>query len=223
MQSISKYLLLILICFFCNACGELQPASTSAQQQPQESAPPATEEVSINDRTSWQKPTLILDKLGDLSDKTVADIGAGTGYFSFQLVHRAQKVIAIEIDSNLINLINAFRSTMSEEKQAKMEARLALTDDPMLKIGEADVALFVNVIPYIENRVDYLTSLRKNLAENGRLMIVDFKVKRLPIDAPPYNERVVMHIIEEELYQAGFSTVEVDDSTLDFQYIITAQ
>lgn len=223
MQSIPQYLLLILICFFCNACGELQPASTTTQQQIQESAPPATEEISINDRTSWQKPTLILDKLGDLSDKTVADIGAGTGYFSFQLVHRAQKVIAIEIDSNLINLINAFRSTMSEEKQAKMEARLALTDDPMVKIGEADVALFVNVIPYIENRVDYLTSLRKNLAENGRLMIVDFKVKRLPIDAPPYDERVVMHIIEEELYQAGFSTVEVDDSTLGFQYIITAQ
>ncbi len=206
------------------ACGETQDTNTTtANQTSVELAQSNEEEINLSERTSWQKPGLILDKLGDISDKTVADIGAGTGYFSFQLVHRANKVIAIEIDSNLVNLINAFKSTMSEEKQAKMKARLALTDDPLLDKGEADIALFVNVIPYIQDRTAYLTSLKQDLADGGKVMIVDFKVKRLPIDAPPYNERIVMSIIEEELYAAGFSQVEVDDTTLDFQYIITAQ
>ena len=206
------------------ACGETQDTNTTTASQPSvELVQSNEEEINLSERTSWQKPGLILDKLGDISDKTIADIGAGTGYFSFQLVHRANKVIAIEIDSNLVNLINAFKSTMSEEKQAKMEARLALTDDPLLDKGEADIALFVNVIPYIQDRTAYLTSLKQDLADGGKVMIVDFKVKRLPIDAPPYDERIVMSIIEEELYAAGFSQVEVDDTTLDFQYIITAQ
>ncbi len=40
------------------------------------------------DRRSWQNPDLVLDKLGNLDGKVVADIGAGTGYFTFRLADR---------------------------------------------------------------------------------------------------------------------------------------
>ena len=48
---------------------------------------------SFNDsgRIAWQKPELVMSKLGDLTDKVVADIGAGTGYFTFRLAPRAKK------------------------------------------------------------------------------------------------------------------------------------
>jgi len=152
-----------------------------------------------------------------------ADIGAGTGYFSFQLMRKTNKVIAIEIDQNMIALMEAFAGTLNAEMRSKIEVRLGEPDDPKLKTNEADIALFVNVIPYLQDRVEYLSQLRSKLKTNGKVVIVDFKVRRLPIDAPPYNERVLPHIIEEELYAAGFSDITIDDSTLDFQYIIIAK
>jgi len=181
------------------------------------------EPTNLEDRTSWQKPHLIISKLGNLQDKVVADIGAGTGYFSFQLMRKTNKVIAIEIDQNMIALMEAFAGTLNAEMRSKIEVRLGEPDDPKLKTNEADIALFVNVIPYLQDRVEYLSQLRSKLKTNGKVVIVDFKVRRLPIDAPPYNERVLPHIIEEELYAAGFSDITIDDSTLDFQYIIIAK
>src|SRR5690606_26217477 len=59
-------------------------------------------------RTVWQKPASVISKLGDLSDKVVADIGAGTGYFSFRLAFHAHKVIAVDIDTNALQTISAY-------------------------------------------------------------------------------------------------------------------
>lgn len=221
-----RFFIILLCCCTLLSCldqsDNTQPSKTDVVITNNPETQQSTQAPS-NERTSWQKPILLLDKLGDLSNKTVADIGAGTGYFAFQLVHRAEKVLAIEIDTNMIHLIEAFKSTMSDENQQKLETRLAKPNDPLVKQSEVDVALFVNVIAYIGNRTEYLSNLRKKLKAEGQLMIVDFKVKRLPIDAPPYNERVLMHIIEEELYQAGFKEVVIDDKTLDYQYIIQAR
>lgn len=207
-------------------CGQVSPEKSTLQTQtstqtedPSETAPV----VEDSDRTSWQKPGLIIDKLGDIQNKTIADIGAGTGYFSFQLMRKAKKVIAIDIDPNMIKLMEAFRNSLSEKRKSQIEIRLAQPHDPNLRPKESDIALFVNVVPYMENRVEYFTNLKTILNQNGSVMIVDFKVRRLPIDAPPYENRTLPHIIEEELYLAGFESIQIDDATLDYQYIITAQ
>ena len=55
--------------------------------------------------------------------------------------------------------------------------------------------------------------------------IVDYKTKRIPgfVDAPPYEERVLLHIIEEELYEAGYQNIMTDDTSLEYQYYIAAE
>ncbi len=214
--------ILVLLLVGCNdrqapTEASIQAPATSVEATIINETNPKTE-----DRTSWQKPQLIISKLGNLQDKVVADIGAGTGYFAFQLMRKAKQVIAVEIDENMIALMKAFAGTLSDEMRDKIKIRLGQPDNPMLKPNEVDVALFVNVIPYIQNRVQYLSQLRSNLNTEGKVVIVDFKVRRLSIDAPPYDERVLPHIIEEELYAAGFTEITIDDSTLDYQYIITA-
>jgi SAM-dependent methyltransferase len=216
---------LALILVQCSSGSEKStslPVTTAAEVEEivEEESVPAPKD---SERTSWQKPELIIQQMGNISEKTIADIGAGTGYFSFQLMHKAKKVIAIDIDENMIALLDAFMGSLSEKMSKKIETRLALPNDPLLKKDEADIALFVNVVPYMEARVDYFTNLKQNLTEEGMVMIVDFKTRRLPIDAPSYEQRVLPHIVEEELYNAGFSRVYIDDSTLDYQYIITAK
>jgi len=86
------------------------------------------------DRDVWQKPNTIIDLLGDLSEKTVADIGAGTGYFTFRLALKAEKVIAIDIEERFLEIINTFKRNLPAELQDRIETRLATPSDPLLKV-----------------------------------------------------------------------------------------
>lgn len=184
-------------------------------------------EVADNEETdlreAWQKPTHIINEMGDLSNRTVADIGAGTGYFSFRMIDRAKKVIAIEIEPDLIDLMKNLAFSLPEESKDKFETRLANPDDPLLLKDEVDDILIVNVIGYFEDRVDYFKKCYDALSIDGKIHIVDYKVRRLPIDAPDYEDRVYIHLVEEDLETAGFKNVVVDDTSLAFQYMVQAQ
>lgn len=182
--------------------------------------PGFTEDYLNANRGIWQKPELVIDLLGTIADKTVADIGAGSGFFALRLLPDAGKVIAIDIDPRFINYLDSVRvHHLPENQRNKLETRLASPDDPKLKPEEADIVLIVNTYMYIKDRVAYLRNLRKGIAEGGTLLIVDFKKKRTPI-GPPSEYRIPLYQVEEELYEAGYSEVATNDTALDYQYII---
>lgn len=173
-------------------------------------------------RAVWQKPSIVIDKLGDISDKVIADIGAGTGYFSFRLASKAKKVIAIEIEPQLLRYIDSTKVILGKEKQDHIETRLASRDDPKLKETEVDIIVIINTIAYIEHLSDYLRTLKKGLKKGGTLMIIDYKMKRLPINAPPRSERIYLDKLEDLLLEAEYKDIQTDDTSLDYQYIIKA-
>jgi len=174
-------------------------------------------------RSIWQKPGLVIEKMGDVSGKVVADIGAGTGYFSFRLANKAKKVIAVEIEPDMIAYIDSIRVKMPEQQQRKIETRLATPDDPALSEDEVDIIVVINTIAYIPRLPVYLETLKKGLKPGGSLMIIDYKMKRLPINAPPKSERIYLDKLEDMLIEAGYTISESDDTSLDYQYIITAK
>jgi len=175
-------------------------------------------------RLAWQKPSEVINKIGDLTGKTVADIGAGTGYFTFRFIRQAEKVIAIDIDQEMIDLIEMFKENLDPEQQKKIETRLATPEDAKLWPEEADVIVIINTIGYIEDPTKYLTKLRRGLAPGGMIMIVDFKMKRIIEEiAPPTQYRVSILELENMLSKAGYSDIETDDTSLDYQYMIVAQ
>jgi SAM-dependent methyltransferase len=173
------------------------------------------------DRGIWQKPELVISFLGDIKDETVADIGAGTGYFTFRLVPKAKKVIGIDIDPRFINFLDSIKVRLPEVYRDRFESRLAKFDDPLLKPGEADNVVIVNTYAYIENRVEYLKTLYKGVAPGGRLLIIDFKKNNLPV-GPPDEFKVSLAQAERELVAAGFKVTKIDKDVLDYQYIILA-
>lgn len=182
-----------------------------------------SEESSVNiGRAIWQKPGLVIEKLGDISDKVIADIGAGTGYFALRLAPRAEKVIAIEIEPAFIKYLDSLRLGLPENQQSKLETRLAKINDPLLKPEEADIILIINTIAYIDKLDEYLKTVKKGLKKNGRLIIIDYKMKKLPINAPPKDERIYLDKLEEILEGAGYQIAQSDDTSLDYQYILTA-
>lgn len=174
------------------------------------------------DRAIWQKPDMVISLLGDLEGKTVVDIGAGTGYFTFRMLPLADKVIGVDIDERFIARLDSMKVRFSEPYRKRFESRLAKPDDPMLKPEEADAVIIVNTYGYIENRVQYLQILGKGMKTGAELLIIDFKKNSLPI-GPPEEFKVGLIQVERELKAGGFSIEKIDNEALDYQYIVLAK
>lgn len=170
-------------------------------------------------RAQWQKPGEVIASLGPLDGKTVADIGAGTGYFAFPLAKKAAKVIAIDIDQRFLDYIERRKHA---EKTSNIETRLTAPDAPGLKPGQADVVLIVDTFHHIENRIEYFKKLKGVLGKAGLLVIIDFK-KQKPPPGPPIELRLAPEQVESELKSAGFALVSTDPDLLPYQYIIKAK
>ncbi len=173
------------------------------------------------DRGIWQKPDMVISLLGNLEGKTVADIGAGTGYFTFRMVPTAKKVIGIDIDQRFIQFMDSVKVRMPEVYRKRFETRLAKPDNPLLAPGEADAVVIVNTYGYIEHRVQYFKTVWKGMSPGAKMLIIDFKKNNLPI-GPPDEFKVALSQVEQELVGAGFKIDKVDRESLDYQYIIIA-
>ncbi|MGI9158518.1 MAG: class I SAM-dependent methyltransferase, partial [Saprospiraceae bacterium] len=140
-----------------NAPAEQKPSLIARETQPTEEALPEMQpqtgdgnfenmvsDYERKDRVIWQKPELVISLLGDLRGRTVADIGAGTGYFTFRIVPVAQKVIGVDIDPRFIAFMDSVKVRLPQEYRNRFESRLAKPEDPLLQPEEADAIMIVN-------------------------------------------------------------------------------
>ena len=173
-------------------------------------------------RDIWQKPEKVIEKLGDISNKTIADIGAGTGYFTFRLAMNANNVIAIDIDQEMIELINAFKLNLPLELKDKIETRLATPMDPNLKANEADIIVMINTIMFIEDKDKYLSNIHQILPDGGGIMLVDYKSKNIPLKVDHGNYTISEELLIDKLKTIGYDSILVDDRSLEYQYMVYA-
>ena len=179
-----------------------------------------TEDVE-RERNIWAKPRAVLEAMGDIEEKVIADIGAGKGFFSFRLAPFADRVIAIEVEPEKVEVLKELREVeLPTEYHVRLEPRLAEYDDPKLERSEVDIILMSNTF-YQINSVDYLKRLYPALRPDGRIVIVDWKKRNGGI-GPPKQDRISLGDVEDMLLQAGFHVASADDATLEYQYIIVA-
>ncbi|MCS6904520.1 MAG: methyltransferase domain-containing protein [Bacteroidia bacterium] len=169
-------------------------------------------------RQRWQKPDKVIQMLQPLNGAVVADIGAGTGYFSIRLASRAEKVIAIDIDPQFIEYL---QKEVSKNNYKNIEIRQTTSDNPGLKPNEVDKVLIVNTYHHIQKREAWLKLLKNGMKRNSSLYIVDFKKGKLP-EGPPDSHKITYQKVIEELEKVGFVNIFVDTTTLAYQYIIMA-
>ena len=175
------------------------------------------------DRDIWQKPDVIFELLGDISKKTIADVGAGTGYFSIRLAPKAKKVLALEIDPRFVKYIDSIKvHVLSVEEADKLTTRLVGKNNPKLKEKEVDDVLIVNTLGYLKDKVSYLERLKKGMKNKGRIIIVDYR-KENSSKKGFANYLVTFEEVEKMLKEAGFTRLLTDNYSLDYQYIIMAQ
>lgn len=168
------------------------------------------------DRDEWQKPESVIAFLGDLRNKTVVDIGAGTGYLEFKIKDTTAKLIAADVDERFIKYID---ERLASNSVKHISTRKAVYDKPPVQANEADIVFMIDVYHHIENREVYFSEVKKGLKAGGKLIIVDFKkgdFKQGPPDAMKLNASQVI----EEMKSAGFKLVEKDSETLPYQYML---
>lgn len=183
---------------------------------------PDEERQDDRSRMIWQQPGAVMDAMGDIREKVIADIGAGEGFFAERLAPIADRVIAVEINEKYISYLDTLRRFgLQKEFRPRLEPRLATADDPHLEKSEVDIILIVNTFMLIENKVEYLKKLYPTLRSQGRIVIVDWKRKDTTI-GPPKNDRLALGTLEDMLQEAGFHMVSSDDATLEYQYIVVA-
>lgn len=170
-------------------------------------------------RGSWQNIDTVLHVLGNLEGKTIADIGAGTGYFSFPLAEKAEKVIAIDIDQRFLNYIQDKKDSL--QTGSNIELRLTEADKSGILDNEVDMAIIVNTYHHIENRIAYFTEVRSLLNEGGVLVVIDFFKEELSVGPPP-DHKLAAEVVLKELKEAGFKDISIEKKVLTYQYIITA-
>jgi len=181
---------------------------------------------SSSNRNSWQHPEAIRYHLGASKDKVLADIGAGPyGYFTFDFTQNTnfKKILALDIDKEALDFINSQKSKLLPKESAVIETRLVDTDDPKIKENEVDVVLIANTLLYIEDRLTYLSNLKKGIKKGGRLVIVDYKMKRIPAAFPEREERIPLYEMEALVQEAGYNRLISDDFNLPYQYVVVCE
>mgnify|MGYP006266490569 CR=1 FL=1 len=171
------------------------------------------------DRAQWQKPDLVLEQLGDLTGKTVLDIGAGTGYFSFPLAERGAQVIAADVDDRFLEYISDKKRKRGVDN---LTTRKVPYDSPGLSPQEVDAAIIINTYHHINERIAYFAQVKQGLKPGGQLLVVDYKKEDTP-HGPPMNHRMSAETVERELKEAGFQQIRIDPTTLTYQYMVLAQ
>lgn len=169
------------------------------------------------DRDQWQRPDTIIDLLkssalqGESKEWVVADIGAGTGYFTVRLLPHFSRTIAIDISDKWIKYLEERIQELSgnfPEYTRRIEIRKTKSGDPGLKPAEVHGVLLSNSYHHLENRVSYLKKVHRGMKPGSRIVIVDFLEIDRPVGPPPGHGLIPPAQIIKELKQSGFVIVD---------------
>lgn len=153
-------------------------------------------------RDGWQMPDRVIAALGLQSGQAVADIGAGTGYFTVRLARTpgVAKVFAVDVETSMVDYVRA----RSAREGLKNVVAIKGAADRTNLTEPVDVVLIVDTFHHIPNRAAYFTALKQVMKPGAKLAIVDFR-KDAPGDGPPNEFRFTAAQISADLGKAGFT------------------
>lgn len=169
-------------------------------------------------RDAYQKPHEVIHALGLKPGERIADIGAGSGYFTFHLarhVGEKGKVYAVDISSDMILHINR---RIRDTKATNIVSILADPGDPLLPDQSVDRFFICDVWHHVENQTKYLSLLKKMLRPGGEVIMIDFHKKELPF-GPPLKMKIAREDLIKQMETNGFRLTK-EHTFLPHQYFL---
>jgi ubiquinone/menaquinone biosynthesis C-methylase UbiE len=212
--ALSRIVALLLLC-------ALSPLSAQQQNNVHRLFPPSDLGLlDAPDRDLWQRPDLIMDAMGIADGSVVADIGAGSGWFTIRLARRVGPQGLVYAEDVQQEMINAISRRVSREGFNNVQAKLGTINDPKLPTQSLDAALLVDSFHEVDekDRVTMLANLAKALKPSGRLGIIDFRLDGTgPGPAP--EERVSPDVVVNAANAAGLKLIR-QEPFLEYQYFL---
>jgi ubiquinone/menaquinone biosynthesis C-methylase UbiE len=169
------------------------------------------------ERLKWLPVDDVVSALNLRSDMTVADIGAGTGYFAIPIARLVRRVYAVDFQREMLDLLRA-----KLEARSNIELVEGAAHATTLPASSCDIALLANVWHELEDREVVLSEMRRILKPRGPLAILDWRhdVERPP--GPSIEHRVPADSAADELRRAGWNVAEIRNVGRFSYLVITA-
>lgn len=153
------------------------------------------------DRATWQRPDAVVEALGLEGSETVADVGAGSAYFTFRIARKLPRgrVIAIDTEPEMVRHVH--RKVLTEAWR-NVRAKLCRPDEPELPEG-ADLVFVCDVLLHVRERAAWLRKLHAGMRPGARLVLIDFRSGELP-EGPPEEIKVPREEVLRLCRRAGF-------------------
>ena len=170
------------------------------------------------ERDAWQKPHEVIRALALKPDAVVADIGAGTGYFSVRFAHLLPQGRVYGVDTEP-GMVKHLADRAKREGLNNVTAVAGKPGDPRLP-GKADLVILVDVYHHVEDRERYFRQLQNSLKPGGRIAIIDFRMDS-PV-GPPQRARIEPGLVKAEMARAGYVMAQ-EHAFLPNQYFLVFQ
>jgi len=170
------------------------------------------------DREAWQKPELIMDALRIADGSSVADLGAGGGWFTVRLARRVGPRGLVYAEDVQREMIESMERRVQREGLRNVRMVLGTPDDPKLPPGAVDAVLMVDAYHEVERPVELLQNVRSALKPNGRLGIVEFRKDGWG-PGPDLAERVDEAVVIKAAEAAGLRLIS-RETFLPYEYLL---
>ncbi len=163
-----------------------------------------------SEREVEEEPDKALDALGSLAGLTVADVGAGSGYFTVRLASRvgpAGRVFASDLQSEMLKMLTA---RLARERVTNVTLVQGAVDDPKLPASSLDLAIMVDVYHEFSEPQKMLRGLRAALKPGGRLVLLEYR-KEDPQVPIRFEHKMSVAEARLELEAEGFLFSRLDD------------
>jgi precorrin-6B methylase 2 len=169
-------------------------------------------------REEEEHPAKVIDALDLRSGEIVADLGAGSGYFTFRMapkVGETGKVLAIEIQEAMLSTL---RTRAAALKAANVEVVQGSESDPRLPATGVDLVLVVDVYHELAYPFEVMTKVREALKPGGRVVFVEYRKEDPQVPIKEVHKMSVEQL-EKEMSAVGLVRVRTVE-TLPLQHIV---
>ena len=170
------------------------------------------------EREDEEAPSKALDALDLKPGMSVADIGAGSGYYSSRIAKRigpTGRVYATDIQQGMIEILER---RIKSEGLGNVTTILGAMDDPKLQPNSIDLAIMVDVYHELQQPQIFLQRLRETFKPEGRLVLLEFRKEDPKIPILEVHKMSVAEV-KQEMEAEGFAIEKVID-VLPWQHII---
>lgn len=170
------------------------------------------------EREAEEAPSIAIRALGLKAGQVVADIGAGSGYYTVRMAREvgpAGKVYATDIQPGMLDLL---RRNVAQASLENVVPVLGAADDPRLPADTLDLALMVDVYHELSSPQEFARRLRVALKRTGRLVLLEYRKEDPRVPIRPEHKMSVAEV-RAELEPEGFRLATVLND-LPWQHIL---